>query len=245
MNRDQSSLLQNRSQNLRLTGQTTRQTSLQFGRSRLYWNGSSMVRYLIRGLALGAIALLPAPALSQSPPTEAYPVSTSSPAASRGVPTAPLPIYYNTTLPDVPPLWDLEPFTPEPRTKATHLVLSISQRRVFAYQYDTMLGSFPVAVGKPSTPTPTGEFAIFEMIEDPTWQNPWTGEIRQPGADSALGLRWIGFAELPNGVIGFHGTPTVSSIGQAASNGCVRLRNEDVLALYALVEVGTPVRVEP
>ncbi|GAB4136978.1 MAG: hypothetical protein Fur0046_10780 [Cyanobacteria bacterium J069] len=190
----------------------------------------------------GAIATLPTPALSQGfPAVEPYPVSTGSPLGQ----TAPLPIYYNTTLPELPPLWDVDRFTPEPQSKATHLVLSLSQRRVYAYQYDTVLGSFPVAVGKSSTPTPTGEFSVFEMIEDPAWQNPWTGEIRQPGADSALGVRWIGFAQMPNGTIGFHGTPTVSSIGQAASNGCVRLRNEDVLALYALVEVGTPVQVQP
>ncbi|MFQ3616429.1 MAG: L,D-transpeptidase [Cyanobacteriota bacterium] len=223
---------------------TWNQIDLYSEENSLRWHESQVYQRLASGLALGAIALFPAPAISQTI-TEAYPVSTSAPTHSQTMPTALLPIYYNTTLPDVPPLWDIEPFTPEPRTKATHLVLSISQRRVFAYQYDTMLGSFPVAVGKPSTPTPTGEFTVFEMIEDPAWQNPWTGEIRQPGADSALGVRWIGFAELPNGVIGFHGTPTVSSIGQAASNGCVRLRNEDVLALYALVEVGTPVRVEP
>lgn len=215
------------------------------GRNSPRWIRSRGVRGVSSALVLGAIALLSSPAASQ-PAAEAYPVSTSVPTSGQAIPAAaPLPIYYNTTLPELPPLWDVEQFTPAPRTKATHLVLSISQRRVFAYQYDTVLSSFPVAVGKPSTPTPTGEFTIFEMIEDPTWQNPWTGEIRQPGADSALGLRWIGFAELPNGVIGFHGTPTVSSIGQAASNGCVRLRNEDVLALYALVEVGTPVRVEP
>ena len=50
---------------------------------------------------------------------------------------------------------------------------------------------------------------------------------------------------MDNGVIGFHGTPTVSSIGSAASNGCVRLRNEDVLALYAHARMGMTVIVEP
>ncbi|GAB4460201.1 MAG: hypothetical protein OHK0037_06980 [Elainellaceae cyanobacterium] len=222
------------------------QPGLQPGWKKLCWNGLRLRDGLTGGLALGAIALLPIPAASQTTSIpETYPVSTSSPVGGPILSTAPLPIYYHTTPPEVPPLWDFEQFTPEPQTRATHLVLSISQRRVFAYQYDTVLGSFPVAVGKSSTPTPTGEFTVFEMIEDPAWQNPWTGEIRQPGADSALGVRWIGFAEMPNGVIGFHGTPTVSSIGQAASNGCVRMRNEDVLALYALVEVGTLVRVEP
>jgi lipoprotein-anchoring transpeptidase ErfK/SrfK len=83
------------------------------------------------------------------------------------------------------------------------------------------------------------------MIENPSWQSPWTGEVFAPGANSALGLRWIGFAEMSNGIIGFHGTPTVSSIGRAASNGCVRLRNEDVLALYSHVRMGMTVVVEP
>jgi len=83
------------------------------------------------------------------------------------------------------------------------------------------------------------------MIENPVWQSPWTGEVFAPGANSALGLRWIGFTELSNGIIGFHGTPTVSSIGRAASNGCVRLRNEDVLALYSHVRMGMTVIVEP
>ena len=40
---------------------------------------------------------------------------------------------------------------------------------------------------------------------------------------------------------GLHGTNVPSSIGQAVSHGCVRLRNEDISTLYHLVELGTPV----
>lgn len=129
--------------------------------------------------------------------------------------------------------------------KADRLVLRLGERRVYVYDDDQVLESFPVAIGAPGTPTPTGQFEIFQMIENPSWQSPWTGEVFAPGANSALGLRWIGFAELSNGIIGFHGTPTVSSIGRAASNGCVRLRNEDVLALYRHVQMGMTVVVEP
>lgn len=129
--------------------------------------------------------------------------------------------------------------------KATQIVLRLGERRVYVYDNDRVLDSFPVAIGAPNTPTPTGQFEIFQMIVNPVWQSPWTGEVFAPGANSALGLRWIGFAELPNGIIGFHGTPTVSSIGRAASNGCVRLRNEDVLALFEHVEMGMTVVVEP
>jgi len=145
-----------------------------------------------------------------------------------------------------PPLPSSQDYLPSaPVAKATHLVLRLNQKRVYVLADDKVLADFPVAVGAPDTPTPTGEFEIFQMVIDPVWQSPWTGEVFPPGPNSALGLRWIGFASMDNGVIGFHGTPTVSSIGSAASNGCVRLRNEDVLALYAHARMGMTVIVEP
>jgi lipoprotein-anchoring transpeptidase ErfK/SrfK len=42
---------------------------------------------------------------------------------------------------------------------------------------------------------------------------------------------------------GIHGTNDPASIGRSASHGCVRLRNEDMAALYSMVEVGTPVYI--
>ncbi|NES20449.1 MAG: L,D-transpeptidase, partial [Symploca sp. SIO3E6] len=128
--------------------------------------------------------------------------------------------------------------------KDTRLVLRLSERKVYVYQGDKEEASYPVAIGKSSTPTPTGKYEVFQMVVDPVWKSPWTGEVFPPGANSALGLRWIGFAELPNGIIGFHGTPTISSIGKAASNGCVRMHNEHVVELFEKVKMGTPVTVE-
>ncbi|HUF13969.1 MAG TPA: L,D-transpeptidase [Longimicrobiales bacterium] len=40
-----------------------------------------------------------------------------------------------------------------------------------------------------------------------------------------------------------HGTPEEDSIGSAASHGCVRLRNDDVAELYAMVDAGTAVYI--
>ncbi|MCU0623399.1 MAG: L,D-transpeptidase, partial [Gemmatimonadaceae bacterium] len=42
---------------------------------------------------------------------------------------------------------------------------------------------------------------------------------------------------------GIHGTDVPSSIGRSASHGCIRVRNEDIEALFQLVSVGTPVFV--
>ncbi|NEQ71118.1 MAG: L,D-transpeptidase [Symploca sp. SIO2D2] len=129
-------------------------------------------------------------------------------------------------------------------SKDIRLVLKLSERKVYVYQGEQEKASYPVAIGKSSTPTPTGTYQVFQMVVDPVWKSPWTGEVFPPGANSALGLRWIGFAELPNGIIGFHGTPTISSIGKAASNGCVRMHNEHVVELFEKVKMGTPVTVE-
>jgi len=126
----------------------------------------------------------------------------------------------------------------------SRIVLNLEKRRVYLYKEGMLVSSYPVAIGTAQTPTPTGEFAISKMVVDPVWQSPWTGEVTPPGPDSALGLRWLEFATSDEGEFGFHGTPTIDSIGQAASNGCVRLRNEDVVALFSQVSIGTPVIVQ-
>ncbi|MBD1910655.1 MULTISPECIES: L,D-transpeptidase [unclassified Leptolyngbya] len=148
-------------------------------------------------------------------------------------------------LPALPSLTNADPYLPDAELLPTHLLLRLGERRVYVYSNDVVMAAYPVAIGRANTPTPTGEFQVFEMVENPVWQSPWTGAVGDPGPDSALGLRWIGFAHMPNGVIGFHGTPTVSSIGQAASNGCVRLRNEHVLQLFQYAQIGMRVVVEP
>ncbi|MEA5417735.1 L,D-transpeptidase [Spirulina sp. CCNP1310] len=130
-----------------------------------------------------------------------------------------------------------------PQEDVVHVVLRLGERRVYVYRGDEVQASYPVAIGTSATPTPTGTFEVFQMIENPVWQNPWTGQVTAPGPNSALGVRWIGFNNLPNGIIGFHGTPTVNSIGKAASNGCVRMFNHDVVALFEQIEMGTTVTV--
>ncbi|MFK8186222.1 MAG: L,D-transpeptidase [Phormidesmis sp.] len=126
----------------------------------------------------------------------------------------------------------------------SRIVLNLSERRVYLYRGAMLVSSYPVAVGTAATPTPRGEFTISKMVVDPVWQSPWTGEITPPGPNSALGLRWLEFTTSEAGAFGFHGTPTIDSIGHAASNGCVRMRNEDVVALFSQVSVGTPMIIQ-
>lgn len=135
-----------------------------------------------------------------------------------------------------------EPVLPEPSVR---LVIRLSDRRVYVYRGDAVETSFPVAIGRSGWDTPTGEFRVFSMLEDPGWTNPFTDEVFPPGPENPLGERWIAFWTDGTNQIGFHGTPNRDSVGQAASHGCIRLYNEDVRELYQLVGIGTPVTVEP
>ena len=66
------------------------------------------------------------------------------------------------------------------------------------------------------------------------WIPPFCTNQRNSGVFCGLtASSWIWLA--------LHGTDQPTSIGQAVSHGCVRLRNEDIAYLYSIVPVGTPV----
>lgn len=133
-----------------------------------------------------------------------------------------------------------------PEETALHITIDLSDRRLTLSQGDTVLRTVPVAVGRASFPTPTGEFEVQQMIRDPSWMNPFTQEVIEGGSpNNPLGRFWIGFWTDGNNWVGMHGTPNPESVGTAASHGCVRLYNDDIQALFAQVSMGTPVTVVP
>jgi lipoprotein-anchoring transpeptidase ErfK/SrfK len=124
------------------------------------------------------------------------------------------------------------------------LVLKLKERKVHIYQGDTIIASYPVAVGKKGWETPKGNFEVIQLIKNPIWQNPWNNNIVPAGPKNPLGERWIGFWTDGKNQIGFHGTAAEHLLGQAVSHGCVRMRNKDIKEMFEKVEMGTPVIVE-
>lgn len=106
--------------------------------------------------------------------------------------------------------------------------IGLKERKLLLYRSDTVTGIYPVAVGKPATPTPTGQYTIQDKIINP-------GGI--------LGTRWMGFFIIHDGEYGIHGNNNPASIGTAASLGCVRMFNEDVEYIFPLVTLGTQITV--
>jgi lipoprotein-anchoring transpeptidase ErfK/SrfK len=153
--------------------------------------------------------------------------------------------------PPVPPLeppsiyFPPEEIEPKPSISNISLVIRLAQRRVYVYQDNHLKISYPIAVGKAGWETPLGSYNVISMQRNPAWEHPWNGKIIPPGPENPLGKRWIGFWTDGKNFIGFHGTPDEHLVGQAVSHGCIRMRNQDILALYAMVQIGTPVKVEP
>lgn len=130
---------------------------------------------------------------------------------------------------------------------ATVLVVRQSERVVELHRDGQLVRSWPVAVGTGGSPTPTGTFVVGAKRFEPTWVNPapdrWGADLPArigPGPDNPLGLRALNWYRPGGGdtLIRFHGTPNEDSIGEAASNGCVRMFNNDVVELYDLVPRG-------
>ena len=99
----------------------------------------------------------------------------------------------------------------------------------------------PVAVGRPRTPTPPGDFYV-------------ASSIRRPAPDPLYGLYALGlsgFSEVlttfngGEGQLGIHGTGRPDLIGRGVTAGCIRLHDGDVHELARRVPLGTPVRIRP
>jgi|SRR5919199_1924714 lipoprotein-anchoring transpeptidase ErfK/SrfK len=131
-------------------------------------------------------------------------------------------------------------------TQPLRLEISLSRRQVTLYYQNRPIKSYPVAVGRKGWETPTGNFKVIQLLENPTWIHPLTGQAIPGGEpENPLGHYWIGFWTNGKDWIGLHGTPNPESVGKAASHGCIRMHNKDVEELFRQVSVGTSVTVVP
>jgi lipoprotein-anchoring transpeptidase ErfK/SrfK len=119
------------------------------------------------------------------------------------------------------------------------ITVDLAARRVSVYRNGHRVRSFQAVVGKPSTPTPTGQFFVEEVVQMPS------GE---PGGPFALALsarsNVLQEFEGGPGQIGIHGRDNLGgTLGQAESHGCVRVGTSSIDWLAAKIHPGTPVLI--
>ena len=121
-----------------------------------------------------------------------------------------------------------------------HIVVYPSRRRVTVYRAGRPVRSFKAVVGKPSTPTPPGEFFVEESIALRA------GDVGAPFA-LALSARSNVLQEFDGGPgqVALHGLSNVGGVpGTAVSHGCVRLDNDTMRWLAVRIGPGVPVTIK-
>jgi len=135
-----------------------------------------------------------------------------------------------------------------PARSGTGIIVNLAELRLFRFNSDGTVESFPISVGREGWDTPTGSTTIMDKVKDPDWhvpasiraQDPSLPDVVPAGPDNPLGqyamhLGWPGYL--------IHGTNAPASIGKPSSHGCMRLYPEDIEALFNLSSAGDTVTV--
>jgi L,D-transpeptidase ErfK/SrfK len=128
------------------------------------------------------------------------------------------------------------------------ILINIPQRMLFYMKEGQAMQSYPVGLGRPDWPTPTGRFTVITKEENPVWDVPKSiqEEMRRDGQvveervpscpENPLGKHWLGLS-VPG--YGIHGTIAPASIYQFRTHGCIRLHADDIAALFPELPAGT------
>ena len=125
-------------------------------------------------------------------------------------------------------IWEERRIKSNPNYENLAILIDIESNYLYLLNLDNndVLKTYSIASGKYDTPSPIGNWRI----------------IRKAKWGEGFGTRWMGL-NVPWGEYGIHGTNNPYSIGQSASHGCIRLKNDDVEELFKIVKVNTPVNI--
>jgi L,D-transpeptidase ErfK/SrfK len=139
------------------------------------------------------------------------------------------------------------------------IVLNLPEHRLYYFPKphpgeQPVVITYPVSIGKMDWRTPLGETHVIAKIRHPAWYPPESirkehaangdplPKVVGPGPDNPLGDFALRLAA-GHGEYMIHGTNNPTAVGMAVTHGCIRMYPEDVAALFALIPVGTPVRL--
>jgi lipoprotein-anchoring transpeptidase ErfK/SrfK len=147
---------------------------------------------------------------------------------------------------------DAQSGTPEQKAATTNVVVKIDTKTNILQVHDgeKLIAAYPVTVGSGQTASPIGEWKVRRIAKMPTFrydkemlkhgQRSGNFHLLPPGPRNPVGVMWIA---LNKKGIGIHGTNDPGSIGHAASHGCIRLANWDVVRLATKIKPGDNVSI--
>lgn len=119
------------------------------------------------------------------------------------------------------------------------LGIDLAGRSLTLFQAGTPVLTTSVAVGRSSAPTPTGLAYITDLLSTPSPGGTYGPYAFGLSSHSDVHTEFQG----GDGQVGLHGTNQPQLMGQAVSEGCVRLPNEVITQLAGMLPLGTPVQI--
>lgn len=120
-----------------------------------------------------------------------------------------------------------------------HVAIDRAERTATIYYRGRVVRTFRVVVGKPSTPTPAGEFFLAEIVYEGYGVTTGPYALATSAYSNVLKQFDGGPGQVAlHGLIGLAGTP-----GQAVSHGCVRFYDRDITWLAKRLTPGTPITI--
>lgn len=124
--------------------------------------------------------------------------------------------------------------------------VSKSKFRLYLYDGDSIFKIYNVGIGRQGR-TPSGVFKITVKQKEPVWYNEGRA-IPFGSKKNVLGTRWMALKPVGNTNknfrgYGIHGTWEPKTIGKKASNGCIRMTNDNVNELYSILPYQTEVTI--
>ncbi|HMF80231.1 MAG TPA: L,D-transpeptidase [Candidatus Acidoferrum sp.] len=140
----------------------------------------------------------------------------------------------------------------ENKGATANVAVNVDTKTNFLQVHDgeKLIAAYPITVGSVRTASPIGEWKVRRITKMPTFrydkemlehgQRSGNFHLLPPGPRNPVGVMWIA---LNKKGIGIHGTNDPGSIGHAASHGCIRLANWDVVRLAAKIKSGDNVSI--
>jgi hypothetical protein len=120
------------------------------------------------------------------------------------------------------------------------VTIDLSDRSLIARRAGKAVRTMAVGVGRAGTPTPQGLFGVTDKLVVRNGISPYGyGALALSAHQPQVPQGWGGGDR-----IAVHGTQSPSTVGQAASLGCLRVARDDVMWLVHRVPLGTPVRIK-
>jgi lipoprotein-anchoring transpeptidase ErfK/SrfK len=133
------------------------------------------------------------------------------------------------------------------------IIINKANMTLSQYNYKgELLHQFKIATGKNfgdktqigDCKTPEGVFTIEEVVDASTWSHDFKGD-KQGAIQGAYGPYFIRLNTPGQKGIGIHGTHDNNSIGNRASEGCIRLNNKDLTKLVENINTNSVVVITP